>query len=107
MKRTYAFLIFLLSIYIVSSINKTDVFYDSKYDIIFHNGKLYFPSKNNGVNNPSNQTINNNNTHSNADLNINTHANSNLHHEEELVEGATFWVYIFIILCKFNNSSLF
>lgn len=99
MKKTYAFFILLISIYIVTCTNKTDVFYDAKYDIIFHNGKLYFPSKNTDINNGAKNDISNNNAHGNTKTNTNTNINS--HHEEELVSGATFWFYIFIILCKF------
>jgi hypothetical protein len=95
MIKIHEIFILLSALYLVSCNEKTDVFYDSKYDIIFHNGKLYFPSKNNEIDKrPDKDSSKNemNNPHKNNEEKL---------HEEELVSGAKFWVYIFIILCKY------
>lgn len=96
MNKAYVLLTFLWSLYIVICPNKTDVFYDAKYDIIFHNGKLYFPSKN------LDAPIGGKNEQINKEPYSDTNINNNSHsiHEEELVTGPKFWIYIFIILCK-------
>jgi len=96
MNKLYVLLSFLCSLYIVVCPNKTDVFYDAKYDIIFHNGKLYFPSKNLDGSIGGKNEHNSKDTHSDSNVNNNSHSI----HEEEMVTGAKFWIYIFIILCK-------
>lgn len=103
MIKNYAIFIFLCTFYIVTSTNKTDVFYDPKYDIIFHNGKLYFPTKNTDAKFGEKNNDININGHPNSKSNQNTHTNTGAHHEEELVSGTTFWIYMLIILCKQLN----
>lgn len=104
MKKNYAIYILICTFYIITCTNKTDVFYDPKYDIIFHNGKLYFPSKNTEVNNAEKDNEIKNIPQENPNTNQNHHASTNIHHEEELVSGPKFWFYLFVILCKFFFS---
>lgn len=95
MLKGYAIVIILCSVYLANSLaNRTEVYYDSKYDIIFHNGKLYFPNKipQTTPNAPNDEG--------------NNHNNPKPAHEEELVDGATFWFYLFFILCIKNISNL-
>jgi len=102
MKKIYAIFIFLSAFYLVTSIDKTQVFHDPKYDIIFHNGKLYFPSKSpdTNVGEKNNEVYSDTHGQENSNTNQNNHSNANPHHQEKLVSGATFWFYLFAILCK-------
>jgi hypothetical protein len=107
MIKTYAFILFIFSpIYIVSTsnINITEVYFDKKLDLIFHNGKLYlpkihpllpydFPEKKDIDKNQNNNPNFNNKPNGSQNENVNLH-------EHELVSGRTFWIYVFIILCK-------
>lgn len=96
MLKNYVIFVLFCTIHIAMC-NTTNVYHDDKYDIIFHNGKLYFPSKNPSLKNVSSEDSNNN------------HIIPSIKHneDEELVSGALFWFYIFIILCKKSHKISF
>jgi len=99
MIKNYAIFIFLCTFHIITCTNKTDVFYDPKYDIIFHNGKLYFPSKYTDAHHADVNNETNNNGLSNANTGQNTNVTHITHHKDKLVSGAAFWFYLVSILC--------
>lgn len=97
MYKTYAIIFFVFStLYLVTSntFNVTDVFFDKKLDIIFHNGKLYLPKVHPLIPND----VPDKKDHENKE-NESSHVKGH-HHEEELATGETFWIYLFIVVCK-------
>jgi hypothetical protein len=88
-------LIFLLSFHIANgTMIKADL--DEDKDVIVYNGKLYYPSY-----------IKIKESTSTSKNNEEKEAMKHSEHEEELVEGAQLWFYIFIILCKYLNNHKF
>jgi len=92
------------------SCDSAEVIWDNSNDVIYYEGKLYFPSDST---NAQNSTLNNNNVGNNANSNsdnINNGAKNKLPensavghatHGEEVVSGAQFWFFVFMILRKF------
>ena len=81
MLKTYVVLIFLCSIYITNAA-KIEVEYDEENDLILNNGKIYSA------------------VHDIKKSNFVPRILAHGAAEEEHVEGAQFWGYIFAILCK-------
>jgi len=80
-------LIFFISFHIAcGSIIQADI--DEVRDEIVYNGKVYYPSTRKLFEEKSSQ-----------ELNEEKKEIKYSEHEEEIVEGAQFWMYIFIILC--------
>jgi hypothetical protein len=87
MLKTYVTLTILFSIYLVTAI-KIEVELDEGKDIILYNGKIYHPSYIR-IKNENQEKLTNEHKEPIHSL-----------HEEELVDGAQFWIYIGIIICK-------
>lgn len=82
-------LIFLISFHIAyGSMIQADI--DEVRDVIVYNGKVYYPSYRKLYEEKSSPEP----VEEKKEI-------KHSEHEEELVDGAQFWMYIFIILCKF------
>ena len=79
MKKVYV--IVLLFLLYLTTCTKIEVDFDTERDMIIKGGKVYLP----------------------IDENYKPHEGAKKsQHEEELATGATFWFYIFAVLCKIN-----
>ena len=94
MIKSYVLLIILSTFYLITCSEK-EVYYDNNRDIIYHEGKLYFPSLDN---------VNPTNTDSNSNVNPidTTKSHETTGEDHELASGAKFWFYILIIFSKNN-----
>ena len=116
MINSYVFLYLLFSFYMITktSCDSAEVIWDDSKDVIYFEGKLYFPSDNGNAQNPpmNNNSINSDVGHianSDSDKNMNNGVKNKLPenlavghgtHEEKLASGAKFWFYVFMIFCK-------
>lgn len=110
MIKRYGLFYVLLTFYMMfGTINSdvTEVIWDDLDDIIYYEGKLYYPSDK--LKHPI-TPIDNNSSHEN---NSNNGKNNKLPENKfnnpekhgELATGAALWVCIFMILCKLNNTN--
>jgi hypothetical protein len=122
MKISHVLFLFLLAIHLIELplLQATEVMWDNSKDIIYYEGKLYYPqndgdddSNNKITPNPKNQSSQNNKNNSTTEnkenLPNNNHGNSNGqghdshgHEEEEFASGGKFWFCIFMIFSKFS-----
>jgi hypothetical protein len=94
MIKIYVVFLFLLSFHLTNTA-KIEVEYDEIRDIILFKNVLYFPSQLDTIGRLQikNEIVIPGNTNT-------AHVGG---HEEELAQGATFWAYVFFILCKQEN----
>lgn len=90
MLKTNVIFVLLLSFYIAYGL-KIEVDLDNERDVIIYKGKTYYPS-NFRIKQETSTTLHD------TDKDTVNH----LEHEEELAEGAQFWIYLFIILCNIS-----
>lgn len=100
MKIKYVFFLILLSNHLAV---KVKVEYDPELDVLIHNGKIYIPSTSNSFELETKVS----NFRKLYDLEETEAKHESYGHgereeEEELVSGATFWFYMFMILCNFD-----
>jgi len=90
------FFVLLLTVLVIKCEN-LNFKHDKERDIIFYNGKLYFPSS-------SFSNIRRNLETKTLAEKTNTKSEHSSHHEgeEELATGGSFWMYIFTILSIFE-----
>lgn len=115
MIKSYVFFYLLFSFYMITqtSCDSAEVIWDDSKDVIYYEGKLYFPSDDKNAKNPSINNNNNNkdyhNDNSSSEQNLNNGVKNKLPeslpvgheaHEEELASGAQFWFCVFMIFCK-------
>jgi len=113
MINSYVFLYLLFSFYMISktSCDAAEVLWDDSNDVIYYEGKLYFPSDHKNA--PSSPDNTNNdvshNTKSSSDKNLDNGVKNKLPekipvsqaaHGEELATGARFWFCVFMIFCN-------
>jgi hypothetical protein len=102
MRKTYVLLTLLLAIHMTISV-RIEVEYDEIRDIIVHNGKLYFqiPSR------YEKENLLPRNLDSVEEELIKEQKKEGAAHiaecEEHLATGASFWFYIFTVLCNIYN----
>ncbi len=115
MIKSHVFIYLLFSFYLITntSCDSAEVIWDDSNDVIYFEGKLYFPSENRNahnspINDPSNNDVSHN-ANSDSDKNSSNGVKNKLPentprghaaHEEELATGARFWFCVFMILCK-------
>lgn len=107
MKKRNALFIFFFAIYIIEypkRILSTEVLWDFSKDIIYYEGKLYYPSDNNEDKSQYSQIHPNKSNETEINEKEN---NSSSKDEEELVSGGKFWFFVFMISSKININFSF
>jgi len=114
MIKSYVFIYLLFTFHMITKVScdSAEVIWDDSRDLIYYEGKLYFPSNDKNaplINNNYNNKDLGKDINSDSDKNLNNEVKNKLDennhagheaHEEELASGAQFWFCVFMILCK-------
>lgn len=104
MIKKHVLFIFLLAVHLVElpKLHATEVMWDYSKDIIYYDGKLYYPDHNGEDSN-----INKDNQKSNENEEKEVETNENEMEEEELYTGGKFWFCIFMIFSNLKIIKVF